>query len=97
MAIYIGPNEQYPRYVGDIILENRLWSFGDQLPDGWAEVEESEVPEQRPGYTMVEDFPNFVDGKYIRSWSFIKKTDEQIEKEQQHQQELFQRKNGLVL
>jgi len=93
MAIFIDPEGQYPRYIGDIQISNSSWEYGDPLPDGWIEVVDKSIPEQRPGYVLAEDFPVLVSNQYTRSWKFIKKTENQINAENKHLQEMLTEKN----
>jgi hypothetical protein len=76
--LFISPNDEYPRYVGDIYREYPEFD-GVSLPSGWKEVLDSPAPFLEENETLVEDFPILVDGKYVRSLSKRALTLQEIE------------------
>ena len=65
--MYINPEGEYPRFVGDLQLANPEWSEGEPLPEGWISVEEGEIPVLGENEAFQEDFPVLVDGIYYRN------------------------------
>ncbi len=41
---YLGPNDEYPLYVGDVLREIPEWVEGDALPEGFRQVIETDRP-----------------------------------------------------
>ena len=78
MSLFINEKNEYPRYIGDLLLINPEWEEGDDLPDGWKLVNESEVPEFGEGQTIEEDFPVEVDGEFYRNLKVRDLTDEEL-------------------
>tara|TARA_B110000459_G_scaffold198015_1_gene242275 strand:+ start:1877 stop:2206 length:330 start_codon:yes stop_codon:yes gene_type:complete len=76
--ILIDSNNNYPRYIGDIILENPSWKEGDALPDGWHEVTPAEFPEIPEAHTFEENFPELIDGVYQQSYTVRPFTDKEL-------------------
>lgn len=68
MSVYINPQGEYPRYRGDIMREYPDWQVGDDLPEGWFEVEEVAPPTPNEGERVVQEAPTLVDGQYKQSW-----------------------------
>lgn len=79
MSILIDPNGNYPRHYGDVIAENDGWAFGDPLPEGWAVVNETAMPELE-GYEVVyTGQPELVDGEYFQTWLKRPMTQQEID------------------
>lgn len=78
MSLFINEKNEYPRYIGDLLLINPDWEEGDDLPDGWKQVNESEVPEFGEGQTIEEGFPVEIDGEFYRNLKVRDLTDEEI-------------------
>lgn len=78
--IYISPNNEYPRHYGDIQLDHPNWKLGDDLPDGWVKVAESERPTPGTDQITYEDFPIEVDGVITQNWQIRDMTAEEIER-----------------
>ena len=77
--LYISPTGQYPRFYGDIQLENPDWKLGDPLPTGWIEVEEiSERPEIQFDETIEELEPVKVGNKYQQNFVVRKLTEKEL-------------------
>lgn len=77
MSIYISPNNEYPRFQGDIKLENPTWEVGQELPTGWIAVEEVVVPDYSTDEVLEEKFPVEENGIWYRSWNVRKMTSEE--------------------
>jgi hypothetical protein len=65
---YISPNDEYPRYPGDIQIDNPEWNVGDTLPTGWVFVNETSPPELEPGQTYEAGDPEEVNGEWFHTW-----------------------------
>lgn len=77
--LYIDPQGNYPRYYGDIMLENPEWALGAELPDGWRLVADAEAPAYGEDETIQDGFPEFVDGVLTRTFVIRPLTEEEIE------------------
>jgi len=78
--IYISPENEYPRHIGDIQLAHPSFKQGDDLPEGWVQVAESERPERQTDKVIYEDFPVEVDGVMTQNWQVRDMTAEEIER-----------------
>ena len=78
--IYISPNNEYPRHIGDIQLEHPQFKEGDALPDGWVKVEETDRPTVGTDQIAYEDFPVEVDGVMTQNWVVRDMTQEEIDR-----------------
>lgn len=78
--IYISPENEYPRHIGDIQLEHPNFKDGDKLPTGWVKVAEAEKPEPQMDKIIFEDFPVEVDGVMTQNWQVRDMTAEEIER-----------------
>ena len=81
MSAYINlETNEYPLHEGDIRL---LYpDMGDTfiLPEGFAEVKESNPPEHPVTKKARETAPLLTDEGYIRQWEFIDMTPQEIER-----------------
>ena len=77
--MYINPQNEYPRYVGDIMLENPSWEEGQALPTGWVEVSATERPAFSSTQKVVEVFPTEVDGNWVQTWEVVNLNEEELE------------------
>lgn len=66
--IYISPDNEYPRHIGDIQLTHPDFKEGDQIPDGWTHVAESAIPAVTDSELCYEDFPIEMDGVMTQNW-----------------------------
>lgn len=66
---YIDPDGNYPRFIGDIRLDNPNWQVGDTLPTGWKEVVETEPPAFDIDLVTEELAPELRDGIYYQKWN----------------------------
>lgn len=75
----INPNGEYPRHIGDLLLEHPDWVSGDELPEGWTEVAPGEIPtidESKQLWFEIE--PQEIDGVWTRQFSVRKLTAKEI-------------------
>lgn len=75
---YISPSNEYPRYPGDIQIDNPGWDAGDPLPAGWIFVNETAPPETGPGEIFEAGEPEEVDGEWFQTWSVRSLTEEEL-------------------
>jgi len=78
--IYINPQGEYPRHIGDIQLEHPSFKEGDALPEGWVKVAEADRPTPGTDQIAYEDFPVEVDGVMTQNWVVRDMTDEEIDR-----------------
>ena len=64
--IFISPNNEYPRFQGDIKIAHPSWNETMSLPDGWIPVLATEVPTVEPGQAVDELFPEELNGQYFQ-------------------------------
>ena len=76
--IYINPENEYPRHIGDVQLAKPGFKDGDALPTGWVKVEESERPTAGTDQVTVEGTPAEVDGVMTQSWIVRNLTEEEL-------------------
>jgi len=84
--LFISSNNEYPRYVGDILIEYPDFD-GVNLPDGWKAVEPTERPPVGQNEIAYEIEPELVDGSYRQSWAIRPLTAEEIEQRENHPKE----------
>ena len=77
--IFIKNGTDYPRYIGDIQLENPTWEPGQALPSGWESVQESIQPEISPGTTAREVLPILINGIWVQTWEAVTLSELDIE------------------
>lgn len=85
--IYIGPNGEYPRHIGDIKLEHPDCDENN-LPEGWKEVHPSTPPEVDNGFQLSELAPTEIDGVMYQTWTVIAHTPEFLEAQEIHMKEI---------
>lgn len=76
--LYISPDNQYPRHIGDIQLEHPDYQKGDPLPEGWRPVEEVRKPVVEGDFVAYEGLPEEVDGVLSQVWETRPMTEEEI-------------------
>jgi hypothetical protein len=81
--LFISPNNEYPRYVGDILIEHPDFD-GVNLPDGWKSVESTDRPLVGQDEIAYEVEPELSNGSYKQSWAIRPLTTEEIEKRNSH-------------
>jgi len=78
--IYINPQGEYPRHIGDIQLEHPNFQEGDALPEGWVKVEEAERPTPGENQIAYEGQPEEVDGVMTQNWIVRDMTQKEIDR-----------------
>jgi hypothetical protein len=78
MTIYINPNGDYPRHIGDIKLDSPSWIEGQDLPEGWKAVVESSYPLISADEIAEETFPVLTDGVYVQTFNVRLLTSDEI-------------------
>jgi hypothetical protein len=78
--IYISPAGEYPRHYGDIMLDAPGWKLGDDLPDGWVKVEETQPPTPGTDQLVAESAPKEIKGVMTQQWLVRDMTAEEIER-----------------
>lgn len=81
--LFINPDGQYPRHMGDILIEHPDFN-GTDLPAGWSLVQEVERPTVGEDEIVYEVSPVLVDGVYNQSWAVRPVTEEEIERRNNH-------------
>jgi hypothetical protein len=78
--LLIDPQGNYPRHIGDIMVENPTWEEGQALPEGWIYVNPSEIPAHDISSEKLEEVAPTVgeDGQYYQTWSVRPFTEEEI-------------------
>lgn len=77
--LFINPNNEYPRHVGDILLEDPNYD-GVNLPAGWKAVEVVSAPAPGDNEVVYESLPEMIDGVYRQLWLTRPITEEEIER-----------------
>lgn len=78
--IFINPQNEYPRYIGDLQIEHEDWQEGDALPEGWSLVEPTEPPVVNYATeTAYEKQPVKRNGKFYQVWDKRDFTDEELD------------------
>ena len=75
--------KDYPRFIGDIQLLDPN-ATQDNLPDDWALVEETPMPEYQLGKGIFELEPKEIDGVWKQQWTTRDLTAEEIIKIEAH-------------
>lgn len=77
--LFINPQNEYPRHIGDLQLEHPGWQVGDPIPEGWKEVAyATSRPEVSENETIEEELPTIIDGILTQTFSIRSMTDEEI-------------------
>lgn len=79
MSIYISPNNDYPRHIGDIQLDNPDYVEGTPLPSGWVKVELTDLPTVKQDQTWTELFPVETDGVFYQAFEVRNLTADELE------------------
>ena len=77
--LYINPEGEYPRYIGDIQATFPDWEYGDSLPAGWIEISDSSMPIAGNNEVVEEEFPQEIDGVWTRIWVTRDLTQEELD------------------
>lgn len=78
--LFIGPNGEYPKFLGDVQLVNPDYQIGDDLPNGWNEVIEVDPPALNKDEVYFELAPELIDGVYTQKFATRPMTDDEIAK-----------------
>jgi hypothetical protein len=78
--LFINPENEYPRHIGDIQAANPGWNYGDPLPNGWIEVTPTNPPSVPENKALIELAPEEIDGTWTQVWSLRDLTPEEIER-----------------
>lgn len=81
--LFINPNNEYPRYIGDILIDHPEFD-GVNLPEGWVTVEETERPTVGQDEITYEVSPEIVNGIYKQTWAVRPVTEEETERRNNH-------------
>lgn len=77
--MYISSSNEYPRFLGDILLEFPDFVEGDALPTGWHAVTPAEVPSVDFDFQLIyEEFPELIDGTYYQKLIVRDLTEEEL-------------------
>lgn len=77
--MYINPIGEYPRFIGDIQLENPEWDSSSSLPEGWIQVHPVDAPTPSATQKVEEDFPIEIDGVFYQSWKLVELSQEELD------------------
>jgi len=64
--IFISPNNEYPRFQGDIKIAHPSWNETISLPNGWIVVLKTKVPMIESNQAVDELFPEDLNGEYFQ-------------------------------
>jgi hypothetical protein len=78
--LYINPQNEYPRHIGDIQISAPGWQLGDPLPTGWIEVVPTQNPEVPDNKILIELAPEENDGVWTQVWALRDLTAEELER-----------------
>lgn len=70
--------EEYPLFIGDILLIDPSWNDDKKLPDDIVFVEKTTKPEQIENKRIIELKPEFIDGIWKQKFSYRNLTEEEI-------------------
>lgn len=78
--LLINPDNEYPRFIGDLQLEHEDWQEGDALPDGWSKVEPTIPPVVNYATeTAYEKHPEKRGSKFYQVWDKRNFTAEELD------------------
>lgn len=76
--IYINPNNEYPRHIGDILLAHPDYD-GVNLPEGWKPVQPTEPPVPTEINQVAREItPALIDGVWQQQWELHILTEEEL-------------------
>lgn len=77
--LFINPENEYPRFIGDLQIEHPDWEVGDTIPDGWTEVAyATEYPTAGQDEKVVEVEPTVVNGVLTQTYAIQPMNEEEI-------------------
>jgi hypothetical protein len=78
--LFISPDNEYPRHIGDIEREHPEFDGNiTNLPTGWKPVTPTEPPVVTNNEVYFELEPVLVEGSYVQAWDIKALTDEEVE------------------
>lgn len=77
--LYISSDGKYPRHIGDVQLVKPGFQEGDELPEGWQKVAETERPTPGPNQVVLEGPPKDIDDVLSQNWVVRDLTQDEIE------------------
>lgn len=79
--LFIDPNGNYPRYMGDLLATNPGWVEGQAIPDGWIYVNEVSAPNFNASVEKLEELEPAPreDGQYYQTWNVRSLTEAELE------------------
>ena len=78
--LYMDPNGNFPRFAGDVSIDNPNFLEDKILPKGWVQVQETPNPEIGENQTYEYGQPEKIDGTWVNQWVIRDLTDEEIER-----------------
>jgi hypothetical protein len=77
--IFINSSGEYPRHIGDLQLEHSSWQPGDDIPEDWKQVFETEPPTDiGTEEVFYEAHPVEIDGVWYQNWQVRQITEEEL-------------------
>lgn len=76
--LFIDNEGNFPKYYGDILIQNPNWQIGDELPVGWQEVADALPPEIGEYQILLDGQPEIIEGVLTRTFLTRDMTDEEI-------------------
>jgi hypothetical protein len=83
--LFISPNNEYPRHIGDVKLQHPSYQEGTSLPVGWHPVTLIEQPEIGVDEITEEMFPELTETGYVQKWNVRALTEEEIARREEMQ------------
>ena len=89
MSLFITPQGEYPRHIGDLLLAHSDWVEGTSLPEGWVEVAyANEIPVAEVNQVVYEVAPSVIDGVLTQTFASRDLTAQEIEAREIRQQQI---------
>jgi hypothetical protein len=76
-SLFIDANGNYPRHIGDLLLEHPEWDFSQGLPEGWVAVKETAAPVKQGYFRVKEIAPQIIGDEYVQSWEIVEQSEEE--------------------
>jgi hypothetical protein len=79
--LFIDPQGNYPRHIGNIVVLNSEWQEGQALPEGWIYVNPLDIPAYDLATQKLEELAPTLseDGQYYQTWNVRDLTAEELE------------------
>lgn len=77
--LYINPQNEYPRHIGDIQAENPGWEPEFGLPEGWILVQPTDPPTLDGDQVLQELPPQKINGVWTQVWTARDLTEQELE------------------